>query len=43
MLKYAQFEDEKIFVVVSTCLTWNKNVQKSDEVYSEKDAPFRRG
>ena len=45
VLKFSNFEDEKIFILISTCQTWARTPQRSssDEAYSDKDFILRRG
>lgn len=38
ILKYSHFDDEKMFILISSCNTWTRTVSKStDEVYIDKD------
>lgn len=43
LLKFSAYDDEKMLIVISSCLTWLKCAQRPDEVWDEKDAVNRRG
>jgi hypothetical protein len=47
VLKYSNFKDHKIFVIVSTIMTWSRVEEKGSshseqEIYTDQDSAARR-
>jgi hypothetical protein len=47
VLKYSNFKDNKLLVIISTIMTWSrveeKGNQADQEVFSDQDSASRRG